>query len=80
MLKENKETKDKIIYYSDELNDEFAGDDIVAKKIDGNYRYIRKGILSRIGHIFWYRIFATPLAFCYLKIYFHHKIVNKKEM
>ncbi len=37
MLKENKETKDRIIYYSDELNDEFAGDDIVAKKIDGNY-------------------------------------------
>ena len=80
MLKENKETKDRIIYYSDELNDEFAGDDIVAKKIDGNYRYIRKGILSRIGHIFWYRILATPLAFCYLKIYFHHKIVNKKVL
>ncbi len=54
MLKENKETKDRIIYYSDELNDEFSRDDIVAKKIDGNYRYIRKGILSRIGHIFWY--------------------------
>lgn len=79
-VKENKETKNRIIYYSDELNDEFAGDDIVAKKIDGNYRYIRKGILSRIGHIFWYRILATPLAFCYLKIYFHHKIVNKKVL
>ena len=28
---------DKVIYYSDELNDEFAGDNIVPIKIDKNY-------------------------------------------
>ena len=33
--------KEKVIYYNDELNDEFAGDSIVAKKIDANYVYLR---------------------------------------
>ena len=34
----------KVIYYRDELNDEFAGDSIVAKKIDGSYGYDRDGL------------------------------------
>ena len=34
----------KVIYYHDELNDEFAGDDIKAKKIDGSYRYLRENV------------------------------------
>ncbi len=74
----NKEQK--IIYYEDELNDEFAGDNIITKKIDGKYRYIIDNISGRIGHIFWYRIVAMPLAFLYLKIYFHHKTVNKEVL
>lgn len=80
MIRKKKELQEKVIYYSDELNDEFAGDNIVAKRIDGNYKYIKSGIFGKIGHIFWYRIIATPLAFCYLKLYFHHKIVNKKVL
>lgn len=68
----------KIIYYDDELNDEFAQDNIVAKKIDGNYRYIRDDFLGKIGHVFWYRIIAIPMAWIYMKMHFHHKIINKK--
>lgn len=67
----------KVIYYRDELNDEFAGDSIVAKKIDGSYEYDRDGLFGRICHVFWYRVIATPLAFLYMKLYFHHRIVNK---
>ena len=65
--------KQRIIYYSDELNDEFAGDKITAKKIDKNYQYERNPFLK----FFLYRIIATPLAYLYLKIKFHHKIINK---
>lgn len=69
---------EKIIYYSDELNDEFAGDNITPIKIDGNYQYVRKSFFKKLTHFFWYRMVATPIAYSYLKIKFRHKIVNKK--
>lgn len=72
--------KKEIIYYSDELNDEFAGDSIVAKKIDKNYVYIHKSLFKKFTHFFWYRIIAYPLAYLYLKIVYHHKIVNRKVL
>lgn len=67
-----------IIYYRDELNDEFSTAVITPKRIDGNYKYIYKGAWKKFTHIFWYRIVATPIAFVYLKLYFGHKIINKK--
>ena len=70
----------KIIYYQDELNDEFAGDNIKAKVIDGNYKYIHKSPLKWVTHIFWYRIVAYPLAILYMKFKYHHKVVNKKAL
>lgn len=70
----------KIIYYDDELNNEFSTAVITAKKIDKNYTYIYKGVWKKFTHFFWYRIVATPLAFLYLKLYFGHKIVNKKVL
>lgn len=69
-----------IIYYEDELHDEFAGDHIEAKKIDASYRYIRDDFFGKASHIFWYRIIAIPLAWCYMKLHFHHKIVNKEVL
>ncbi len=68
----------KIIYYEDELNDEFAIDNIKPKTIGDDYKYIRKSIFKKITRFFWYRIVATPIAFIYLKLKFRHKIVNKK--
>lgn len=70
--------KQQVIYYWDELNDEFSDGHIDAKKIDGNYRYIRDDSpIGKAVHIFWYRIIATPLAWLYMKLHFHHKIVNR---
>ena len=68
----------KIIYYSDELNDEFAGDNIVAKPIDEKYKYLHKNPLKVISKFFWYRIVATPIAYLYMKCALKHKIINKK--
>lgn len=70
--------KEKIIYYTDELNDEFSGDNIKPKKIDGNYKYHSNSLFYKICHFFFYRVIATPLAYIYLKLKFHHKIKNKK--
>ena len=70
---------EKIIYYKDELNDEFAGDNLKPKVIDENYIYLPKGIWKKFTRFFWYRIVATPLAFLYMKFGWHHKIIGKKN-
>lgn len=67
-----------VIYYKDELNDEFSTAVINPKKIDENYQYVYKGAWKKFTRFFWYRIVATPLAFLYLKLYFGHRIVNKQ--
>lgn len=66
-----------VIYYEDELNDEFSTAVITPKRIDENYQYIYSGAWKKFIHFFWYRIIATPLAYLYLKLYFGHKIVNR---
>lgn len=70
----------KVVFYHDELHDEFAGDHIEAKKIDEHYRYVREGFFGTLLHAFWYRIIATPLAFCYLKLHFGHRIIGKEKL
>lgn len=72
--------KTETIYYRDELNDEFAGDHIKAKKIDASYRYIREFCTGRLAHFFWYHVIAIPLAKIYMKFHFHHKVVNKEVL
>ncbi len=70
--------KRKIIFYEDELNDEFSLAKITPKRIDASYVYDHTSWFKKITHFFWYRIIATPIAFLYTKIVFHHKIVNRK--
>ena len=60
----------------DELNDEFAGDHIKAKKIDASYRYIRASWTGKAAHFFWYHVVAIPLAKIYMKLYFRHRVEN----
>ena len=73
-----KKTQPKVIYYKDELNDEFSAAEITPKKIDGNYKYERNSPFEKFLHFFWYRIVAIPVAFCYLKLKFGNRIANKK--
>ncbi|MCI5745846.1 MAG: 1-acyl-sn-glycerol-3-phosphate acyltransferase [Erysipelotrichaceae bacterium] len=72
--------KRKVIYYKDELNDEFSKAKITPKLIDGNYKYCYDSCFKKFTHFFWYRIIATPIAFLYSKIVFHHKTINKKVL
>lgn len=72
--------KQKIIYYADELNDEFSGDNIKPKRIDGKYKYYSNSILYKIAHFFFYRVIAVPIAYIYLKLKFHNKIINRKVL
>jgi len=69
-----------VIYYSDELNDEFSVAQISARPIDENYFYGDNSFKWNFKHVFWYRIIATPLAWLFLKIKFNHKIVNRSAL
>jgi hypothetical protein len=68
------------IYYKDELNDEFAGDNLVPRKIDETYWYGDNSLYFKFMRLFWYRIFAHPPAIAFLLLKYHHKIVNHKVM
>lgn len=67
----------KTIYYTDELNDEFAGDNIKPKPIDENYFYGDAGKWWKFKSWFWYRLVAHPIAIGFLVFRYHHKIINK---
>ena len=68
----------KTVYYTDELNDEFSSAKIKTKKIGDDYKYIHTSVFKKITHFFWYRIVMTPIAFLYLKLKFHHQIINRQ--
>ncbi len=72
----------KIVFYTDEENDEFSVSDIVPRKIDEHYRY-EGGTFRKMGHVFWYHMIAIPLARLFLYLKFRHKVVGgdalKKE-
>lgn len=69
----------KIIYYEDELNDEFSTAVITPRRIDGNYKYMG-GAFRKIGRVFWYHIIAKHIAWLYLKVKYNHKIVGKEKI
>lgn len=71
--------KRKIIYYSDELNDEFSTAQITPKKIDADYVYCHDSLFKKFTHFFWYRMIAAPLALAYTKFVFAHKVVGEKK-
>lgn len=71
--------EEKIIYYKDELNDEFSPAKIEPRFIGDDYKYIRdKSFFDKIARFFWYRIVFTPVAAFYSKFVLKQKVVNKK--
>ena len=69
-----------IYYYEDELKDEFSKAKIIPRKIDKNYDYSQKTYLKKFLHRFCYTVVAKPVAWCFLKIKYHHKIIGKEKL
>ena len=72
--------EDKIIYYSDELNDDFSGikrDDPI---IDSKFPFIHKNIFWNFLAILLYRVIVFPYDFIYMKLKFHHKTIGKEKL
>ena len=51
----------RVYYYADELNDDFAGTHITAKKLPPDYKYVPQGRGWKAARFFVYKLFATPI-------------------
>lgn len=69
----------KIIYYSDELNEEFSTAKIIPRVIDENYKYIRNPIWETIS-LLLQNVLSMPIKFLYAKIKFKIKYVGKEKL
>jgi 1-acyl-sn-glycerol-3-phosphate acyltransferase len=69
----------KIIYYTDELNDEFSEAKITPRVIDENYKYIHKNILWKIssGIVNFFLFFVKIIC---PKIKFQNKYIGKEKL
>ncbi len=70
----------KIIYYEDELNDEFSTAKIEPRKIDENYKYIHKNIIWNAVAFLLQNILSVPIKYLYAKIKFNIKYVGKEKL
>ena len=73
------ENNKKVIYYSDPLNDDFAGTNINTKKINKNYKYIHKNIVW----IFFSKLvyfLAWPIIYLITVVILGIKFQNKKAL
>lgn len=68
----------KVIYYSDELHDDFAGTNIQQKPLGKEYRYVNDNIFARVGTWIVYYVIALPIVFLLQKLIVRQKIVNRK--
>ncbi len=72
--------KRRIIYYADELKDEFSTAVITPRVIDETYIYCHDGAFKKFTHFFWYRMVATPVGFCYAKLAHGHRVAGRKKL
>lgn len=72
--------KQKIIYYKDELNDDFANTNIERKELGSKFKYIHNNIFFKIFEFIIYYFIAWPLVFVIQKVYSHQKFINKKAL
>lgn len=70
---------EKVVYYTDELNDDFAGTDIEKKTVDENFPYEHSLIWRFAAWIVYYGV-AMPLIWLYERVLLRMRFVNKKAM
>ena len=71
---------EKVIYWSDELNDDFAGNDITTAKVGADFKFIRRGVIWRIFAFIAYYVIAVPLVYLVSKLYLGLKFENRKAV
>ncbi len=72
--------KQKVIYYSDESNDDFAGTNINTAKIDEKYKYVHTNPIWKFFEFIAYYVIALPLVWFFMRIILGVKFINKKAV
>ncbi len=75
-----KKIKRQTFYYKDELNDDFATTVKTTNPLPKTYKYVNKSIIFRVISFVLYYLIVKPLAYIYVKIKFHHRIIGKKKL
>ena len=71
--------KKDVIYYSDELNDEFSSAKIYPRFIDEKYKY-KHGIIWNLCSLLIQNIISMPIKYGYAKLKFRIKFVGKEKL
>ena len=69
----------KVIYYDDELNDEFSTAKITPRIIDENYKY-KRGKFWNVCSLIIQNVISMPIKVGYAKIKFRIKYVGKEKL
>ncbi len=70
----------KIVYYEDELKDEFSGKKITPRIIDENYKFIHKNIFWNMSSYLWQNILTLPIKWLYARCKFNIKYIGKEKL
>lgn len=70
----------KIIYYSDPLHDDFAGNHIKTKPVGKDFPYLRRSRLWALGSFLVYYAVAVPVVFLICKLYLGMKFENHRQL
>ena len=70
----------KTFYYSDEINDDFAGTKIKRKELPADYPYFSRNPVRKLFEFILYRLIVTPIIFLAQTIVFREKFKNRKAL
>ena len=71
--------KQKVIYYSDEINDEFSGTHINPRIIDEKYNYSKNPVWDFCSYLIQ-NVFSMPIKVIYAKLKFDLKFEGKEKL
>ncbi len=68
------------VYYSDEQNDDFAGTQIVRRRVGPDFPFVHRSPLWRAAAFFLYYFLALPAVFVVNKLWYGMRIRNRKAV
>lgn len=71
---------ERVIYWSDERNDDFSGNDISTVKVGADFKFVRKSPVWRFFAFIAYYVIAVPLVFLISKLYLGLRFENRKAV
>jgi len=69
--------KHRVIYYYDELNDDFGGTGISARRIGGDFPFVHDSLPWRICAFILYYLVALPIVFAVNRVWYGVRIKNR---